>query len=104
MAVCWCVILVYRGDVAREKAIDVPGIRLGGAGRRDVIGPAAVPITVFGRHVCGVVGGYGRQVFGVNRRWRAEIRSADCDAVWVATRRFLDGRRSFAVMEGGQCQ
>lgn len=54
MVVCRCVILVYRRDIAGEEAIDVPSIGLGGAGRRDVIGPA-VPITVFGRHVCGVV-------------------------------------------------
>ena len=59
MVVCRSVILVYRGNIAREKAIDVTSIGLGGAGRRDVIGPA-VPITVFGRHVCGIVGSWGR--------------------------------------------
>jgi hypothetical protein len=101
MAVCQPFLLVYRRNVTRQEAIDMLGVGLGGAGRRDFFGPA-VPIAVFGRHVCGVVRDQWRRVFGVNRGCRAKIRSADGDTVWVATMGLFDGGRSLAGIGGGK--
>jgi hypothetical protein len=96
--VCWAIVFVYWRHVAGEEAIDAPGIGLRGAGRRDFIGPA-VPIAVFGRHVCCVVRTQGRRVFfRVVGGCRAEIRGAHRDAVRIPKRRFLDGGRGFAVV------
>jgi len=97
MVVFRSIILIYRRDVARQKAVDMGGIRLWGAGRRDFVG-SAVPIAVFGRHVCGVARDVGQRVLRVDRGCRTEIGGADRDAIRVAARRFLGRGNSFAVI------